>query len=886
MDFNELKKEMGKYFRLYISEFVKSPQDEEKLKLEGKQLIRCFLPDHEDKNPSMTVFEDKAYCFKDGTIDIFRAAHLLEGKPLNGKDFMSENVFYLADKLNIDLSSFNKNMSEEIAEKMRLRYFFGAFYDYIRQGLEYEDERTFEYLKRRQISKPIAKSLGIGTVKSFKDFSTFMKKRGFDVYDYEKIGIHEKNINENKLIFIIKDEYDQPCSFACREMVYEETVSRETLRKYLPHDTVSNSTKKGLQELAFKVKDITKEERIYITKASDIPKYVNGTETIVYKKKDLLYNYKLAKEAIEKYRLQYIYAVEGYTDVVSAIVQKNFNVVSYNSSTLSDGHIKLLKKTKAKKAVFVADNDAVGKTKILDLIERAKAQNLSFLKIGIFKNKKLKDLDEQSRANPNVKTEDLLEIYDIFEYQAKLLIEEQIEAKNLDLTAIITEVCMSIGTLVSPAERFTAGRTFYELIQSYSIEDNYWDLKTILAQIEFAHDNDKESLSRDLVKDILDAKAMVEKDPYNAITILENTIFKAKEKNKKMKNENKDSKDMCLESLEEYDEKKKEKKEPMYFGFPFLNNLYMKKLSNIVLLAKPNSGKTILQINISHSVLKNSQDTSVIYFSRDDSFETVMDGFIALEAKTTRKFAEDPYYDEKTGIYNSGLQEAKDKERAYKTAKDRIKKWIKEDRLLIFGLENGLSTLADFEKVLKDHSATPFGQNSTKIIFVDSSSKISSGQAGVKEMAVVSRSVKSLALSYGYHAFQNYEVTKQGQLKGHRVEMSHLADAKEIEFDADLIIRLTQPVHDLNSSGHDIANSTWDKKLANGSSVRLPVVVADFTKNKVSSHKNESYYLLLDGTYGTLKEITKDNDLDQYKALNTAFRNDLANNYGKLDRKK
>jgi uncharacterized protein YutE (UPF0331/DUF86 family) len=43
---------------------------------------------------------------------------------------------------------------------------------------------------------------------------------------------------------------------------------------------------------------------------------------------------------------------------------------------------------------------------------------------------------------------------------------------------------------------------------------------------------------------------------------------------------------------------------------------------------------------------------------------------------------------------------------------------------------------------------------------------------------------------------------------------------------------------------------------------------------------------LLDGTYGTLKEITKDNDLDQYKALNTAFRNDLANNYGKIDRKK
>lgn len=162
---------------------------------------------------------------------------------------------------------------------------------------------------------------------------------------------------------------------------------------------------------------------------------------------------------IEKNRYQYIFAVEGYTDVVSAIQQKNYNVVSFNSSTLSDGHIALLRKSKIKHAVFLADNDSTGKKKIKDLIDRAKEQNFSFVKIGVFKNKDLKDLDEQSRANPLVKIEDLVDIYDIFEYQAKLLIEEQLESKNLDLTSIITEVCMSIGTLVSPAERFAARKS-------------------------------------------------------------------------------------------------------------------------------------------------------------------------------------------------------------------------------------------------------------------------------------------------------------------------------------------------------------------------------------------------------------------------------------------
>ena len=886
MNFQELKIEMGKYFRLYISEFVKTPEDVELLKQPGKQKIRCFLPTHDDKNPSMIVNENNAYCFKDGTIDIFKAAHLLEGKPIDGKDFFSENVFYLAEKLEIDISAFNKNASEDIAEKMKLRYFFEAFEDYLKSRLETVDETTIKYLNKREIKVNTAKALGIGTVKSFKHFSEYMKARGYNVYDYEKIGIHEKNINENKLIFIIKDEYDNPCSFACREMIYEEKTSREILRKYFSEDTVKAASKGSLQDLAFKADNMTKEERIYITKASAIAKYLNGTETIAYKKKELLYNFVIAKKMIEKDRHQYIYAVEGYTDVVSAIQQKNYNVVSFNSSTLSDGHIALLRKSRAKSAVFLADNDSTGKEKIKDLIDRAKEQNFSFVKIGVFKNKELKDLDEQSKANPLTNIDDLVDIYDIFEYQAKLLIEEQLESKNLDLTSIITEVCMSIGTMVSPAERFNAGRTFHQLIDSYNIENNYWDLKMILAQVEFSHNNDKESLSKELGKDILDAKAMVEKDPYNAITILENTIFKVKERNKKIKTDNRDSKTMCLDSMEQYEDKKKEKREPMYLGFPFLNDLRMKKPANIVLLAKPNSGKTILQINIAFSVLKHSQDTSVVYFSRDDSFETVMDSFIALEAETTRKFAEDPYYDTKYGIYNSDKQDAINKERKYKAAKERVKRWIKEDRLLIFGLENGLSTLADFEKVLKDHSSTPFGQNSSKIIFVDSSSKISSGQVGVKEMAVVSRSIKALGVSYGYHTFQNYEVTKVGQIRNQRVETSHLADAKEIEFDADLIIRLTQPVHDLNSSGVDVANSTWDKRLGNGSIIKLPIVVADFTKNKVSRHKNESYFLQLDGNYGTLKQVTKDNDPDHYKTYSQAFRKDLLENYGKNDKKK
>jgi hypothetical protein len=64
----------------------------------------CINPKHADTNASMTCKQDpeNAFCFGCGaTADIFMAAHYLEGKPIKEREFVDENVMYLAKKFGI-----------------------------------------------------------------------------------------------------------------------------------------------------------------------------------------------------------------------------------------------------------------------------------------------------------------------------------------------------------------------------------------------------------------------------------------------------------------------------------------------------------------------------------------------------------------------------------------------------------------------------------------------------------------------------------------------------------------------------------------------------------------------------------------------------------------
>ncbi len=120
---DELMKELDKYFKAYVAQFTQNQEQLVALR-EGHKTIRCLFPDHNDSNPSMMLNDTNAHCFKCGTMNIFKAANVFEGKPLTGEGFIKENVLYLAGLFGVEFSGLNKESSEEVAGRIKVLNFF------------------------------------------------------------------------------------------------------------------------------------------------------------------------------------------------------------------------------------------------------------------------------------------------------------------------------------------------------------------------------------------------------------------------------------------------------------------------------------------------------------------------------------------------------------------------------------------------------------------------------------------------------------------------------------------------------------------------------------------------------------------------------------------
>jgi DNA primase len=87
------------------------------------------------------------------------------------------------------------------------------------------------------------------------------------------------------------------------------------------------------------------------------PKYVNSPETVLYHKSNELYGLFYAKNAIRKD--DFVYLVEGYTDVISLHQSGVENVVASSGTSLTEAQIKLIKRH-TENVVVLYDGDAAG----------------------------------------------------------------------------------------------------------------------------------------------------------------------------------------------------------------------------------------------------------------------------------------------------------------------------------------------------------------------------------------------------------------------------------------------------------------------------------------------------------------------------------------------
>ncbi|OAV45620.1 DNA primase [Lewinella sp. 4G2] len=87
------------------------------------------------------------------------------------------------------------------------------------------------------------------------------------------------------------------------------------------------------------------------------PKYVNSPETEVYHKSDVLYGIYQARQSIRK--LDNVYMVEGYTDVISLHQHGVTNVVATSGTSLTPGQARLVKR-QTENVTLLYDGDKAG----------------------------------------------------------------------------------------------------------------------------------------------------------------------------------------------------------------------------------------------------------------------------------------------------------------------------------------------------------------------------------------------------------------------------------------------------------------------------------------------------------------------------------------------
>ena len=282
--------------RLKVSTVVSKSVE---LKKRGKEYVG-LSPFKNEKTPSFTVNDEKEFyhCFataEHGNIFDFVM------KTQNLK--FGEAVRYLANVAGMQPYMFSKQDEEREKKWKEYSSIYSRYVDYYHNELlkneAYSNAR--EYLKNRSLGKEIVQKFKIG----FVDYnSTFLEK-------------FKDEFNENSLmetgLFYIDDKKNK-------------LVERFRNRIIFPINNLSG------QPIALGGRIIEKKDYL--------AKYINSPETNFFKKGSNLYNLDIARKLSNK--LENIYLVEGYMDVVGLNKNDIENVVANLGTSLTDRQISIL----------------------------------------------------------------------------------------------------------------------------------------------------------------------------------------------------------------------------------------------------------------------------------------------------------------------------------------------------------------------------------------------------------------------------------------------------------------------------------------------------------------------------------------------------------------
>ncbi|MEM8582794.1 MAG: DNA primase [Bacteroidota bacterium] len=178
------------------------------------------------------------------------------------------------------------------------------------------------------------------------------------------------------------------------------------------------------------------------------PKYVNSPETEVYQKSKVLYGMFQARQAIRK--LDQVYIVEGYTDVISLHQHGISNVVASSGTSLTSGQAALIKRF-TNNATLLYDGDKAGIKAALRGVDVLLEQDLD-VRVIILPEGEDPDSYMQSTGLEGFTNYLQSEAKDFLLFKAELLLGE--ESQDMaGKTRVVREMSDSLAKIDAPLKR-------------------------------------------------------------------------------------------------------------------------------------------------------------------------------------------------------------------------------------------------------------------------------------------------------------------------------------------------------------------------------------------------------------------------------------------------
>jgi len=322
------------------------------LEKKGRNHFGC-CPFHQEDTPSFSVSAEKQlfYCFgchEGGDVFSFVMKH-------EGLSFQ-EAVLHVGKYTNVDYSSLQHDMKRVSTSPLQPYYnlmqFVSEFYAYMLQTDRGINAR--KYLTARGITDKEIEDFGIGFAPDERLLARLLEEKGYSIEQARELGLlfESKDMTSDydafsgRIVFPITDKDGHIVAFSGR--VLEQGTS------------------------------------------SGRPKYFHSPESVIFKKREILYNYSFAKNEIKK--AKEVYVCEGIFDVIALARASVYHAVCTLGTALSHEQLQLLKRMKSQ-VTFVYDNDSAGKNAALKALRLSIVDNITACAVTFWQYAE-KDLDE------------------------------------------------------------------------------------------------------------------------------------------------------------------------------------------------------------------------------------------------------------------------------------------------------------------------------------------------------------------------------------------------------------------------------------------------------------------------------------------------------------